>query len=301
MGRRPHIQWPEGARIAVVPSVALETWPPDLGTADSLQNEARRPIPRTAPYPRDLNSVTDRQYGERVGVYRLLELFQREGINTTFFVNGMNALRTPDLIREIHRQGHEVGTESLIHNYSFMKTPDQEREDLDKTVAAVVQALGQPPRGFLSSGVRPTEATPGLLAEAGYLYWADLQHDELPYTLRVKGKDLVALTYFQYLNDYTTFSGHEKSPRDLLQIWKDTFDYLYREGETHPAMMIWGVHPFLSGRPYRAIILEEFIRYAKGFPRVWFARCLDIAQWWRSNFSEAWVEDWPNFYGPLQA
>ena len=70
--RRPPIKWPDGARIAVIPCVAFETWPEDLGTPESQQNEDRPPVPKNALFRRDLCSVTDREFGERVGVFRML-------------------------------------------------------------------------------------------------------------------------------------------------------------------------------------------------------------------------------------
>jgi len=71
-------------------------------------------------------------------------------------------------------------------------------------------------------------------------------------------------------------------------------------GEQYPSYMIWGNHPYLSGRPYRARVLEEFIRYAKGFPGVWFCRAMDVARWWREQYRNAFVEDWPNYYEHLR-
>ncbi|MBI2911981.1 MAG: polysaccharide deacetylase family protein [Chloroflexi bacterium] len=298
--RRPPIRWPNDARIAIIPAIAFETWPADLGTAGSQQNESRRLPPRDAPFTRNLASITDREFGERIGVQRLLDLFEHEGVHTTFFVNGRNLERLPDLLREIKAQGHEIGTESYIHDYSYMKTPEAEHEDLRKTVAACERVLGERPLGYLSAGVAPTDATPGLIAREGYLYWCDLQHEELPYTLRVDGRHLVALTYMHYINDYSTNKPGDRTPRQLLEIWKDTFDWLYREGEHYPSYMIWGNHPFLSGRPYRARVLEEFIRYTKGFPGVWYCRAVDVARWWNEQYRDAVVEDWPNYYEHLR-
>lgn len=294
-GRRPPIQWPDGARIAIIPCVAFETWPDDLGTIDSLQNESRRLPPRNATTKMSLGSLTDRQFGERVGIFRMLDLFQREGIKTTFFLNGINVERLPDIVKEIRSQGHELASENYIHDYSFMKTYEQEQEDLRKTVSAFQAGLGERPLGYLSTGVAPSVNTPKIIAEEGYFYWMDPQHDELPYTLKVGDKSLVVLTYLNSLNDYSSFKNDERTPRELLGVWIDTFDYLWREGAERPAFVAWGLHPFLSGRPYRTKVLEEFLHYAKGFPGVWFARGIDVARWWWENYRDTHVEEWPNY------
>ena len=80
-------------------------------------------------------------------------------------------------------------------------------------------------------------------------------------------------------NDYSTY-GAGRTPRDLLRIMKDQFDYLYWEGEQGaPKFFAFNLHPFVSGVPFRTKIIDEFIRYAKGFPKVWFARRIEIANW----------------------
>lgn len=293
--KRSPIKWPNGARIAITPCVAYETWPEELGAAGSMQNENRRPIPKNAVTKKNLGTITDREFGERVGVFRMLDLFKKEGIQTTFFPTGITVANYPDVCKDIVAQGHEIGTETWIHDYNFMKSRAQEKKDLQKTVKAVKDVVGEGPKGYLSTGVAPSEFTPEIILELGYTYWMDPQHEETPYTLKLKGGELTVLSYNQYLNDYSTFKPTERSPRELLQIWKDMFDWLYEEGATDPKFMIWGNHPYLSGRPYRAMIHREFIRYAKGHSKVWFARADDIAKWYRENYRDAQVEEWPNF------
>lgn len=293
--KRDPIRWPDGARIAITPCVAFETWPEDLGASGSLQQENRRSYPKTAVTKRNLGTITDREFGERVGVFRMLELFQKEGIQTTFFPTGITIKNYPDVFKEIIAQGHEIGTETWIHDYSYMKRRDKEKRDLQETVKMVEKVAGYRPQGYLSTGVAPSEATPEIILELGYNYWMDPQHEETPYTLKVKGKELTVLSYYQDLNDYSSYQRSGRTPRELLELWRDCFDYLYEEGATDPKFMIWGNHPFVGGRPYRAAVLREFIRYAKSHSNVWFARAGDIAKWFRDNYKGAQVEEWPNF------
>lgn len=293
--KRDPIRWPDGARIAITPCVAFETWPEDLGASGSLQQENRRSYPKTAVTKKNLGTITDREFGERVGVFRMLELFQKEGIQTTFFPTGITIKNYPDVFKEIIAQGHEIGTETWIHDYSYMKRRDKEKKDLQETVKMVEKVAGYRPQGYLSTGVAPSEATPEIILELGYNYWMDPQHEETPYTLKVKGKELTVLSYYQDLNDYSSYQRSGRTPRELLELWRDCFDYLYEEGATDPKFMIWGNHPFVGGRPYRAAVLREFIRYAKSHSNVWFARAGDIAKWFRDNYKGAQVEEWPNF------
>ncbi|OGP95747.1 MAG: hypothetical protein A2W10_11075 [Deltaproteobacteria bacterium RBG_16_55_12] len=293
--KRSPIKWPDGARIAITPCVAFETWPEELGAPGSLQQENRRPQPTNAVTKKNLATITDREFGERVGVFRMLEIFQKEGIQTTFFPTGITVENYPDVFKEIVAQGHEIGTETWIHDYSYMKKRDKEKKDLQKTVKIVQETVGKPPKGYLSTGVSPSADTPEIITELGYTYWMDPQHEETPYTLKIKGTELTVLSYFQDLNDYSTFQRAGRTPRELLQQWKDCFDCLYEEGAKDPKFLIWGNPPFIGGRPYRAPMLREFIRYAKGHSKVWFARSGDIAKWYRENYRNAHVEEWPNF------
>ena len=294
MPRRRPIKWPENARIAVVVAVPFETWPEDLGMRNSLNRSSRRPYPPGAQSEKDIHVISDRQYGERWGVYRLLDLFRRHDIQTTFFPNGITMEKFPDIAEEISAGGHEVASENYIHDYSFMKTYEEEKADLRRTVEAIERVVGERPRGYLSTGIQPSENTATIVAEEGYTYWVDPQHEDIPYTLKVADRELAVLQYYFALNDYATFASEALTPRQMLQMRKDCFDYMYREGETNPTMMMWGNHPFISGRPHNAAALEEFIKYAKGHQGVWFTRCIDIARWWLDNYKDQHVEEWPN-------
>ncbi|OGQ80011.1 MAG: hypothetical protein A3F90_05805 [Deltaproteobacteria bacterium RIFCSPLOWO2_12_FULL_60_19] len=293
--KRSPIKWPDGARIAITPCVAFETWPEDLGAAGSQQQENRRSLPKSAVTKRSIASITDREFGERVGVFRMMEVFQKEGIQTTFFPTGITIQNYPDVIKDAVAQGHEIGTETWIHDYAYMKRREKEKKDLQRTVEAVKKVVGAAPKGYLSTGVAPSADTVEIVTELGYAYWMDPQHEETPYTLKVGKKELTVLSYFQDLNDYSSYQRSGRTPRELLEMWKDTFDCLYEEGATDPKFMIWGNHPFVGGRPFRAGLLREFIRYAKGHSKVWFARAGDIAKWHHENYRDSQVEEWPNF------
>jgi len=118
--KRSPIKWPDNARIAITPCVAFETWPEDLGGPGSMQQENRRAHPKNAATKKSLATITDRQFGERAGVFRMMELFQREGIQTTWFPTGITVQNYPDVIKEAVAQGHEIGTETWIHDLEHL-------------------------------------------------------------------------------------------------------------------------------------------------------------------------------------
>ena len=161
-----------------------------------------------------------------------------------------------------------------------MYTREEERKSIQDTVAAFKKVLGAPPTGYLSPGHASTDNTLDLVAEAGFVWWADPLNSDIPYTVEAGGRKVAVVPYnVPGCNDYSTYGGG-RTPRDLLQIMKDQFDYLYWEGEQGaPKFFAFNLHPFVSGVPYRTKIIDEFIKYAKGFTDVWFARRLEIANW----------------------
>jgi peptidoglycan/xylan/chitin deacetylase (PgdA/CDA1 family) len=275
------IAWPNKARIAVTFIVPWEVWPENFATRESHQRTSHRAPPANATFAKNMAAVTEREYGDRVGIWRLMELFDRHELKVTMLMNGLKVEQLADACQEIKAKGHEFSSESYEHEYSYMYTREQERESIAKTVAAFEQVLGEKPTGYLSPGHSSTPHTLELVAEQKcFVWWADPLNSDVPYSLDAGGRKVVVVPYnVPGCNDYSTY-GSGRTPRDLLQIMKDQFDYLYWEGEQgSPKFLAVNMHPFVSGVPYRTKIMDEFISYAKGFPDVWFARRLEIATW----------------------
>ena len=286
MPRERRIEWPDDARICLTFIIPYEVWPDDLGTAASRQRQPGHHIPPPdARFNRSMSAVTEREYGDRVGIWRLLELFERHEIKTTLLMNGLKAvwLGRPEnagLLAEIASQGHEYSSEGFVHEYSYMYTREEEDESMKKTIAAFEECFGTRPTGYLSPGHCYTDNTLDLVAENGYVWWADPLNDDIPYILSAGGRDIVVIPYnIAGLNDNSTYRG-DRTPRDLLQIWKDQFDYLYGEGERgSPKFMSINLHPFVAGVPYRTVVISEFLDYVRSKPKVWLARRIEMAKW----------------------
>lgn len=284
MPRGSPIEWPGKARIAISMLVSWETWPEDLGTPSSHQRSNRGRLPEKAVFKKDMGVVMDREYGERVGIWRLLDLFDMEGIKGTFFLNGKTVEENPDAAKEIVEKGHEIASQTYIHEYPVMFEREEERRTIQQAVESFQRVLGVKPLGYLSPGVRPTPNTLELIAEEGFVWSSDSISDDLPYPAKAKNKTIIMVPKDWHPNDYTTYDVDARAPREVLGLMLDAFDYLYEEGATSPKMFTVSVHPYLSGRPYRAKVLRDFIRHAKSHPQVWFARGIDIANWWREKY-----------------
>ena len=159
MGRPKPIEWPEKAKICVTFIVPWEVWPDNFATHESLQRHGGATLPPPkAVFKQNMALVTEREYGDRVGIWRITDLFDRHNLKVTFLMNGLKVEQFADECREFKAKGHEFSSESYEHEYSFMYTKEQERETIQKTVAAFEKVLGQKPTGYLSLAtlLRPT-------------------------------------------------------------------------------------------------------------------------------------------------
>lgn len=287
------VSWPNDSRMVVSPMVLLESWPDDLGTSKSLNRGSDRPIPDDAVYKKDLSVVRDRWFGERVGIPRLLEIFSKLSVQTTFVVNGRIVERNPLLAKEILKGGHELAAETYDHTYSFMKTAEEERRDIRKSVEIFREKLQIRPVGFLSPGLKPTIHTPEILAKEGFQYWVELDDDEFPCWLNANGQRMLSIPNMRYLNDYSTFSERGRTPEELYKIWLDTFDYLYDESDVGDGrMMLWDNHAFIAGRPNRSHYLVKFLKYIQEKEGVMTSTAKGIADWWTEKYNNRPTEEW---------
>lgn len=282
----PPIRWPGGARVAVSLVVNFEEGSertPLNGDATAEPSGEGYAVPSGY---RDLRAESIFDYGSRVGFWRLLEIFERQRVKATYFICA-NALElNPEAGREITACGHEPA----CHGYRWLPTyslgEEEERRHMAMAVAAIERLTGERPRGWYSRGA--SEFTHALLAEeGGFIYGCDSYADDIPYFISLKGRKWLVVPYSLETNDMKFYRPPGLAdPDDFFGLLKAAFDCLYEEGATHPKMISVGLHMRVSGRPGRAAAVERFIRYAKGFPGVWFARRLDIARWFYDSYGD---------------
>lgn len=281
----PQVRWPQGARIAISIVVNYEEGA-EHSLLDGDQNhETNGEVPSPVPLEqRDLFNESFFEYGSRVGVWRLLDLLDKHQVKATFFCCALALERNPDAAREIVARGHEVCGHGYRWEEHHLMGREEERQAIEKTVASLTQTTGQRPLGWFTRYGSSVHTRELVVEEGGFLYDSGAFNDDLPYFVAVAEKPWLVLPYSMETNDARFWRGGLVSVSDFYEYLQETFDCLYEEGETHPKMMSVGLHCRISGRPARSRAVERFIRYAQGFPRVWFARRVEIAKWWLENY-----------------
>ena len=220
-----------------------------------------------------------------------MDILDRYQVKATVLTNGVAAEVWPDSIRELKRQGHEVGShayDQARHPVMF-KTREEEQEALRKSVQAIEQATGERPYGYMSPGPRPTVHTLELLVEEGFIWAAEFLDADIPYTIEVNGKKLVILCWMRPGLQDTNILGFRdlaRSPSEALTSLKDEFDAVYEEAAVHPMRFNYCIHTYLSGTPGAAKVFGDFIKYAKDHPGVWFATGMEQATFWLQNSTQ---------------
>jgi allantoinase len=281
----PKVAWPGNARIAVSLVVNFEEGAertPLYGDAVVVTGEGNVVNERR----RDVQGESVFEYGSRIGVWRLLDLFDAYEVKTTFFACGMALENNPVAAREITVRGHEPVAHGYRYAPMYTFTREGEREQIRRAIEAFERTTGQRPLAWYSSG--HSEHTRELVVEeGGFLYDCESYAEDLPYFVLVHGRKWLVVPYSLDTNDmkFRLAPGYAQ-PDDFFANLRSAFDCLYDEGATHPKMMTVGLHARLSGRPARIEAVEEFIRYARSFSGVWFARRIEIARWWLEHYGD---------------
>ena len=283
--RPPPAQWPAGARIAVQFVVNYEEGGENCVLHGDPASEAfLSEIVGAAPWPgqRHPSMESIYEYGSRVGVWRLLDLFARYEIPLTIFGVAMALERNPAVAEAAMAAGHEI----CSHGYRWIDyrdvPEDVEREHLERAIEIIRSLTGERPLGWYTG--RTSERTRALVVEeGGFLYDADDYNDDLPFWTEVNGKSHLVVPYTLDNNDmrFATPQGFNSGDQ-FYSYLRDAFDVLYAEGEHTPRMMSVGLHCRLVGRPGRLAALARFIEHIRRFDDVWFGRRIDIARHWRA-------------------
>lgn len=267
---RPRLRLPGDARIAVwvCPNLEHYEWLPD-------PVRVRDPWSRV-PHP-DVLGYATKDYGNRVGVWRIFDLFDRLGIQATVSAGLACFEHFPEILEACEARRWDTMCHGIYNTqYLWGLDEDTERAFIAECVQTFQRLTGRTMAGWFSPAISHTLRTPDLVAEAGFKYYCDYYHDDQPVPVKVRDRTLISLPYQVELNDAVLTAGAAEGP-EFLQIAKDMFDTLYAEGETQPRVMNIAFHPYIMGRPHRIAYLEAALRYIASHEGVWFATGEEIA------------------------
>ena len=273
IGDREPLHLPDGARLAVWVVVNVEVW------------DFRSPLPRTLlPYPQGAPVVPDVanygwfDYGLRVGIWRLKDVLDGQGIRATMSLNGVLCEAYPQVVAECVASDWEL----MGHNYIqqvMSKEPD-ERAAIRKTKQLLEETSGKPMRGWIGPGLSETDATLDLLVEAGVEYVADWVNDDLPYRLKTTSGVLHALPYSLEINDIVLHLVQQRPSPELFERTRDQFDTLYEESAQGARVMCVAVHPYVSGVGHRIKYFRQIFDYMREHDGVVFMTGEEILDWY---------------------
>ena len=279
---RPKIAWPNGARVAfwIAPNIEFYEFEPPT-------NPQRTPWPRPVP---DVLGYSHRDYGNRVGVWRMIEAMDRCGMRGSVSLNVAVCDHHPEIIEACAERGWEFMSHGIYNTrYNYGVDEAQERAMIEDAFATVEKYTGQRIAGWLSPALTNTERTMELLAEYGVLYTCDLFHDDQPQPMNVKSGRLISVPYSLEMNDVVVYNFESGPPRYYGDIIKAQFDQLYEEGAQSGTVMCIPLHPFLVGQPHRIGPFAEAIEYITGHDDVWLTTGREIAEYYYEHYYDAAV------------
>ena len=287
ISQRLPLKWPGGKRVALIITLNLETW--DLIKDTDKPYYAGGPailpyvLPGNTP---DFPNYTWREYGQRVGAFRLFDVFDEQKVRPSCTINAVTALRRRPMLDAALARGCEI----LAHNYeqgelltNYARDPAKERDVIERSLKVYEQSVGRKARGWLSSSLRGTLNTADILAEHGLLFYCDLMNDDQPYLVQTPHGPIVSTPYTNEINDFTILTRRNHTTSEFRDILIEELSVLYKESAHTGKIMNVGLHPHVSGRAYRVRALREFIRYAKSLRGVWWTTREEVASWYLAN------------------
>ena len=260
---RPRVAWPNDARVAVWVIPNIEHFHIEIGNA--------------AP---DIRNHSRRDYGNRVGVWRIMEVLAKHNVRGTVALNAEVGRFYPRIMEEAVKLKWELMGHGLTNSVMLTGLSAEKEAAVIAEAREVIEQWGHKMRGWLGPGLGETWHTLDLLRQHGVDYVCDWVNDDLPYRMN---NGLYSIPYSIELNDMPLFNTPSISIDDFYRRICETFDVLYEEGERNGRVMAIALHPFLIGVPHRIRTLDRALKYIAGHGRVWFATGSEIIDAYRGQ------------------
>jgi peptidoglycan/xylan/chitin deacetylase (PgdA/CDA1 family) len=283
ISERPKLTLPGGKRMAVWIIVNVEEWNP----RETMPRTVLTPPAGGAPMP-DIPNWAWHEYGNRVGFWRMLEVFDEFKVPAVLAING-SAIRAYE---PISRAALERGWEFMGHGYSQknMQKVENEREDIRKTGEVIQAFTGKRPRGWLGPGLTETWETPDILVEEGYTYVADWVMDDQPVVLKTRTRPILNIPYTQECNDVAMMLIQHHKASEYFDRASDQFDQIHHDARHSARAMALVLHPYIMGAPHRLKYFRKIVEKIAARDDVALMTGEQIADWYLAQRPDALTE-----------
>ncbi|MFG1427397.1 polysaccharide deacetylase family protein [Roseixanthobacter glucoisosaccharinicivorans] len=280
ISRRPKLTLPGGARMAVWVIVNIEEWNP----RETMPRTVLTPPAGGSPTP-DIPNWAWHEYGNRVGFWRMLEVFDEFALPAVLAINGSAIssyapIAEAALEREWEFMGHGFSQKNM------QKVPD-EREDIAKTTQAIEAFTGRRPRGWLGPGLTETWETPDILVEQGYDYVCDWVLDDQPVVLKTRTTPIVNIPYTQECNDVAMMLIQHHKASEYYDRAIDQFEQIHHDSRDSARIMALVVHPYIMGAPHRLKHFRKIFETMKAKDDIAFMTGEQIYDWYLGQRPDA--------------
>ena len=279
INRRPKLELPGGARVAlwVVTNIEFFALDKPMPGDSNERPKGGDPTPMVRHW-------AQHDYGNRVGVYRLMELLAAHGIRSTVALNSSVCDHHPQIVEDCVKLGWETVGHCRTNTERLTEVPPKlERAVIRESLDRIARATGKRPVGWLGAGLQETWNTLDHLADEGCIYVADWVNDDQPYAMDVGGRRLVSVPYSYELNDTAAIVRNKYTPGEFERMIRDQFEVLWREGAESGRVMAICLHPYITGQPHRIPALARALAHIDHFEGVWKATGEEIARHYLST------------------
>ncbi|MBM3924784.1 MAG: hypothetical protein FJ320_02170 [SAR202 cluster bacterium] len=283
---RKALRWPNKSRLALCVVVNLEhmDWKTPSGAYEA-PNMAGGLTPR--PWP-DYARYGHRDYGHRIGIFRVLDALEERGIKATVAMDAMTAQHYPFLVEHCLQRGCEIIAHGVAASRMITSkmTAAQERAYIKESIDAIAEATGKKPQGWFSPEYGESTRTPQLLAEAGIRYVCDWPNDEQPYPMTTSKGEMYSLPLMLELDDLQALWYRKIPASRYSQMLKEAFEKMYADGAESGRLLALNLHPWVIGQPYRIGCLEEALAHMTARGGVWSATGGEVVEAYRKQMKK---------------
>lgn len=276
---RPKLRWPGDARVALCVFLYFETW--DIDPPQGTIHDRRHDGALGGLFP-NYKVHAQFEYGNRVGIFRVLDLLDRHRLPVTVAANAEACEKYPFLVAEFARRGYEFAAHGASATQMLSSQMDEAAElaAIQSCVERVARATGRHPLGWIGQDYGESTRTPNLLSRAGLSYVADWGNDDQPYAMRID-PPLLSIPNQAEWDDVQLMAHRRLSPGVWRDSVREAFDCLHQDGAASGRFFGLHLHPWLIGMPHRIGYLEAVLHHIMPAPAVWRATASEVANYLR--------------------